>query len=240
LLLILLLIKLIFSPFAYWGHIIQTKKNALQPYLASIASKYKDEAIKRQIEENALYKKAEIGSLKSLLVGLYSIVQALLFISIIFFSRNAIGLRGASFLWIKDLASVDKTIQWDFFSIPLLGNHVSVLAIVVAILFSYGRSSPFANFNMLTEKEKKIMKYVLPAISFFIFNTLPAAWHCYQIFNFLLDKISKTLLSYLINEKKVASQTIENVKKKVANSTYSRKQARLQRKVIGSKKKDRE
>jgi YidC/Oxa1 family membrane protein insertase len=101
---ITLVIKLIFWPVQAMSTRSMKKMQALQPQLAKLKEKYPDDPQKQNQEMMKLYKEHKVNPMGGCLPLL---VQIPVFFALYMMLRSAIELRGASFLWIRDLGAPD-------------------------------------------------------------------------------------------------------------------------------------
>ena len=137
-LILAILIKIIVSPLTYKSYISQAKMRIIKPEIDALNAKYpkQDDAMKKQQEMMALYKKAGINPLGGCIPML---IQLPILIAMFRFFPSSIELRGQSLWWAHDLSSYDSILNLPF-SIPFYGDHVSLFALLMALStfgFSY-------------------------------------------------------------------------------------------------------
>jgi len=93
---------------------------------------------------------------------------------------SAIDIRQESFmLWIHDLSIPDAVIHLPF-SLPLLGNFISGLALLMGITLFIQQKM------MITDPKQKAMIYIMPVMLTLMFNHLPSGLNLYYLtFNLL-------------------------------------------------------
>jgi YidC/Oxa1 family membrane protein insertase len=101
---ITVIIKLVFWPITNASTKSQKRMQALQPQLQAIAEKYKDDPVKKNEKTMAFWKEHKINPMGSCLPTL---IQIPVFFGFYWMLRNAIELRGVSFLWAFDLSQPD-------------------------------------------------------------------------------------------------------------------------------------
>ena len=101
---ITVIIKLVFWPMTAASTRSQKRQQAIAPQLKAIADKYKDDPLKKHQKTTELLKEHKISPLGSCLPVLITIPVFFGFYSML---RNAIELRGVSFLWVPDLTLPD-------------------------------------------------------------------------------------------------------------------------------------
>jgi len=101
---------------------------------------------------------------------------------------RSIVLKGARFLWIKDLSEPDRL--WIFPSswpnLPILGNELNVLPIIMAIGMFVQQKISSASSGGAAAEQQKIMLIVMPVIFGLIFYRMPSGLVLYWFVNSLL------------------------------------------------------
>jgi YidC/Oxa1 family membrane protein insertase len=114
---ITVLIKLIFWPLTTASTRSMKRMQSLQPQIAAIKEKHKDDPMKVQKKTMELFKANKVNPMGGCLPML---IQMPVFIGFFTMIRSAIELRGASFLWIKDLAKPDTLFVIS--GVPVIGR----------------------------------------------------------------------------------------------------------------------
>ena len=109
-----ILIRVIITPFTYKSHISMAKMKILNPEINNIKEKHSGDMKKSQVEIMQLYQKTGVNPLSGCLPLLF---QLPILISVFYFLPNAVELRQKSFLWAEDLSSYDSILNLPF-SIP--------------------------------------------------------------------------------------------------------------------------
>lgn len=137
-----ILIRAVMHPIAHKGMKMQAKSMAemqkIKPLLDEVNRKYKGDAARKNQETMRLYKEHGISPLAPLRGCLPMLVQIPVFFALYNLLNESIDLRGASFLWIRDLAGPDKLVDltrhgWDFY-VPIFGWHVSALNLLPILM----------------------------------------------------------------------------------------------------------
>jgi len=100
------------------------RMSALSPKMQELREKYKDDPTRMNQEVMKLYKDYGINPVGGCLPML---IQIPIFFGLFTMLRQAVELRGASFLWIKDLSQPDTVAH-----LPVLGWPVNVLPLIMA------------------------------------------------------------------------------------------------------------
>lgn len=112
---ITILIKAVFWPLTAISTRSMKKMQAMQPELAALKEKYKEDPRKFQEKNLELMKKHGVNPAAGCLPML---IQFPVFIGFVFMVRTAIELRGESFLWATDLSQPDTLFMIPYFGIP--------------------------------------------------------------------------------------------------------------------------
>ena len=180
-LLMTLFIKLLISPLTIKSYKSSAKMQVIKPEIDKINAKYPNEkdAMKKQQATMDLYQKAGISPMGGCLPMLLQ--MPILFAMFRFFPAS-IELRQQKFLWAEDLSAYDSI--WDFgANVPLLGDHLSLFALLMALtMFFY---SKMTSAQMSDDPNMAGMKFMsvwlMPIMMFFICNNLSAALSYYYL-----------------------------------------------------------
>ena len=157
-----------------------------------------------------------------------ALLQIPIFFALFSFFSSNVDLRGAEFLWAKDLSAYDTLISFGT-DIPLLGSHLSIFtltAVVTSLLISiYSMSmSPDQSNPVL-----KYMPYIFPVFLLFIFNNLPSAltWY-YTVSNLITLALQFVIQNYIIDHNKILAKIEENRKKPKTKSKWQERLEQMQ------------
>ena len=227
--LITLIVKLVLFPFTYKSYKSQAKMRVLAPEIKEINDKYpgQENAAKRSQETMALYSRTGASPFSGCLPML---LQMPVLIAMFSFFPTAIELRGQSFLWAHDLSAPDYIFTLPF-SIPILGNQLSLFCLlmtVVNIIYTYINMQNQPSTGQMPGM--KWMMYLMPLMFLFFFNDYAAGLSLYY-FVFLLVTILQTFVFRLCtNEEKVRAQLLENAKKPRKKSGFMARLEEAQKK----------
>ncbi|MDD2751925.1 MAG: membrane protein insertase YidC [Candidatus Omnitrophica bacterium] len=164
------------------------KMQSLQPQLEELKKKYKDNPKKLNQEIMELYKSSKVnpfGGCLPLLLQLpifFALYQALM---------RSIALKGAEFLWIRDLSEPDR--------LSFAGKEFNLLPILmVIIMFVQQKSSQVASSPEAAEQQKMMM-IIFPLLFGFLFYNMPSGLVLYWLLNSAFMLISQ--LTILKNAK---------------------------------------
>ena len=175
------LIKLIVYPLTKKSYQSTSAMQKIQPELATIRDKYKNNPQKLNQAQMQLYKKKGVNPLGGCLPML--IQMPLLFALFVVF-RTTIELRAEPFIWwIKDLSTPDAVLNLPF-HIPIYGSHVAILPIFMVVsMFIQQR---MMSGGAMQQPQQKTMQYFMTAFFFLMFNSFPSGLNLYYtLFNVL-------------------------------------------------------
>jgi YidC/Oxa1 family membrane protein insertase len=158
---------------------------ALQPKLQVLKEKYKNDKQKLSQETMKLYKESGVNPLGGCLPML---LQMPIFIALFNVLRNTIELRQAPFVgWMNDLSQQDVLATLPF-SLPLLGNAVSVLPIIMgaSMLVQSKLGGSIAGPESSPTQSKALM-YMMPIMFTVLFYKMPSGLVLYWIVNTVLS-----------------------------------------------------
>ena len=164
---------------------------AIQPKIEELRKAYKDNPQKLNKEIMELYKEHKVNPLGGCLPLLlqmpifFALYQALL---------RSIVLKGASFLWIKDLSEPDRlfTLPKD---LPVIGNEINILPIVMAIEMFVQQKFSMASTSSSSAEQQKMMMFLMPLLFGFIFYKMPSGLVLYWFINSTLMLIYQIRIS---------------------------------------------
>lgn len=182
------LIKIIFWPLTHKSYQSMKGMQKLQPKMAKIREKYKNDKQKMNEELMALYKTYKINPLGGCLP---MFLQIPVFFALYKVLLNAIELRHAPFmLWINDLSAPDRLPIG--FDIPYVGGLPVLTILMGASMFIQQKMTPTTG----DPTQAKIMLF-LPIIFTFLFVNFPSGLVLYWLVNNVLSIGQQ----YFINKK---------------------------------------
>ncbi len=203
-LLMTIFIKLLISPLTIKSYKSSAKMQVIKPEVDKLNAKYPNEkdAMKKQQAMMDLYQKAGISRMGGCLPMLLQ--MPILFAMFRFFPAS-IELRQQKFLWADDLSAYDSIVDFGF-NIPLLGDHLSLFALLMAItMFIY---SKMTSSQMSDDPNMAGMKFMsvwlMPIMMFFICNNLSAALSYYYLLsNIITMGMTWYIRKFVVTEEKV-------------------------------------
>lgn len=220
-----LVIRLLISPLSYKSYLSGAKMKALRPEIATLKEKFGADQQAMSMEQMKLFREAGVNPLGGCIPAL---LQIPIFFALYSFFSSSVDLRGADFLWAKDLSAFDDVIKFGV-HIPLLGSHLSlftITAVLTSLLISiYSMSmSPDQSNPVL-----KYMPYIFPVFLLFIFNRLPSAltWY-YTVSNIITLILQFVIQNYIIDHDKILTQIADNRKKPKTKSKWQERMEQMQ------------
>ena len=220
-LLMTLLIKLLISPLTIKSYKSSAKMQVIKPEVDKLNQKYPNEkdAMKKQQAMMELYRKAGISPMGGCLPMLLQ--MPILFAMFRFFPAS-IELRQQKFLWADDLSAYDSI--WDFgVNVPLLGDHLSLFALLMAAtMFVY---SKMTSSQMSDDPNMAGMKFMsvwlMPIMMFFICNNLSSALSYYYLLsNIITMGMTWYIRKFVVTEEKVRADMMLNAKQPKKKSKW--------------------
>ena len=204
-LLMTILIKLLISPLTIKSYKSTAKMQVLKPEIDKLNEKYpkQEDAMKKQQAMMALYQKAGVSPMGGCLPMLLQ--MPILFAMFRFFPAS-IELRQQRFLWADDLSAYDSIIE--FSRIPLLGDHISLFALLMALsMFIYSKMSSAQMADGGMPGMKFMSLYLMPIMMFFICNSLSSALSYYYLLSNLITMgMTWYIRKYVVTEDKIRAQ----------------------------------
>ncbi|HIB05369.1 MAG TPA: membrane protein insertase YidC [Candidatus Marinimicrobia bacterium] len=172
-----ILIKIVVYPLTKKSYQSTKEMQAVQPLVAALREKHKKDPAKLNKATMALYKEHGVNPLGGCLPLL---LQMPLLFALFQVFRSTIELRNAPFFWwIKDLSSPDIVYNLPF-SLPLYGDHIAVLPIVMGFtMFLQQKMMPTQ-----ASGQQKFMSYFMTGFFILLFNNFPSGLNLYYtLFN---------------------------------------------------------
>ncbi|MFH1479537.1 MAG: membrane protein insertase YidC [Candidatus Omnitrophota bacterium] len=169
---------------------MQSMKNmqALQPQMEKLRKDYKDNPQKLNKEMMELYRRHKVNPMGGCFPML---LQMPIFISLYQTLMRSVELKGASFLWIKDLSMPDRAFTLPT-TLPFLGDAINLLpilmigAMIIQQKLSQGKAAQ--------TEQQKMMTSIMPVMFGFIFYSLPSGLVLYWLTNTLITSSMQYML----------------------------------------------
>ena len=199
------------------------KMRVLKPEMDEIKDKVgSDNPTLLQQEYLKLYKQAGVNPLGGCLPML---LQLPIIMAFFFFFPNLFELRQESFLWMEDLSTYDAFFNLGF-SIPFLGNHLSLMCILMTIstlIYTY-----FNNQISGATGQMKYIGYITPVIFFGVLNSFPAGLNYYYFLANMMTFVQQFVIRMFVNDDKIHAKIQENKKRPVTEKKKSGFQKRME------------
>ena len=130
----------------------------------------------------ALFKEHKINPLGGCLPLL---LQIPIFITLYQVLTRTVSLKGAGFLWMKDLSLPDRLFILPM-SLPLIGNEINILPAIMSVGMVFQQKFTSMPQTGQAAEQQKIMLIFMPIMMFFIFYKIPAGVNLYWVMNSIL------------------------------------------------------
>lgn len=224
-LLMTLVIKIVVFPLTYKSFSSSAKISALKPEIDKLNEKYphkdnQQEQLKKQQAIMNLYKRAGASPMGGCLPTLLTF--PILWAMFRFFPAS-IELRQQSFLWCHDLSAYDSIVDFGV-RIPLLGDHLSLFALLMAAtmwIYSKLTMSSQPNAGDPSAASMRFMSlWMMPIMMFFICNSLSAALSYYYLLSQLISIAQTWIIRKSINPESVLEKVRASEGKPMAKSKW--------------------
>ena len=229
-LLMTILIKIVVSPLTIKSYKSSAKMQVLKPEIDQLNKKYPNEkdAMKKQQAMMDLYRKAGVSPMGGCLPMLLQ--MPVLFAMFRFFPA-CIDLRQQKFLWADDLSAYDSIVDFGF-NVPLLGDHLSLFALLMAVtMFFYSRMTSGQMSDDPNMAGMKFMSlWLMPIMMFFICNNLSAALSYYYLLSNIIT-MGQTwyVRKFIVTEDKVRAEMVANANNPKQKSKWQMRLEEAQR-----------
>ncbi len=187
-LLMTLVIKTVVFPLTYKSFSSSAKMQVLKPEIEKINARYprQEDAMKKQQATMDLYRRAGVNTMGGCLPTLLTF--PILWAMFRFFPAS-IELRQQPFLWCDDLSAYDSILDYGF-RIPLIGDHLSLFALLMAVVMWLYAKMTTANQTASNDPTASSMEFMqvwlMPIMMVFICNNLSAALSYYYLLSQLI------------------------------------------------------
>ena len=200
-----LLVNTILLPFTIKAYKSQIAMKRIQPHLAELKKKYKNDMQRQQQETMALYKKHKVNPFGSCLPMM---VPMLILYPMLIIFGSTIEFRNAYFAgWITDLSLPEVMFTLPF-SIPFYGANVGLLPIFMAVTMylqmkdtTMAAAAPSSDQSSTADAmamNQKMMKYFMPVMMLVMFNNFASGlilYYCVgNVFRIIQQKFTKKLI----------------------------------------------
>ena len=181
--LLALVISLIMLPLTRKSLHSMKEMQKIQPETELIRKQYSANPQKMNKEIMELYKKHKINPIGGCLPML---LQIPIFFSLYQVLLRSVELKGAHFLWIKDLAEPDAAfaLPTALQNLPFLGGHINILPILMAIAMAFQQRLSQGGGKKMSEQQR-LMAGIMPIMFGMIFYNMPSGLVLYWFTNTL-------------------------------------------------------
>ncbi|MGH7410902.1 MAG: membrane protein insertase YidC [Candidatus Methylomirabilis sp.] len=177
--LVTLLQKIAFHPLTAKSLRSMQAMQAIQPKIAAVQERYKNNPQKKQQETMELYKKHGVNPMGGCLP---MVIQIPIFIALYNALSISVEMWRANFLWIKDLSQPDALFTIDIWG--LKNYPFNLLALFMgATMFVQQKMAPAVG----DPRQAKMMLYLMPTMFTFMFWTFPSGLVLYWLVNNVLQ-----------------------------------------------------
>ena len=225
-LLMTLFIKIVVLPFAFKSYSSSAKMQAIKPEIDKLNEKYprQEDAMKKQQETMALYQKAGINPMGGCLPML---LQFPILYAMFRFFPASIELRQQPFLWAEDLSAYDSILDFGT-RIPLLGDHISLFAVLMAVSMFF-----FSKFTMQGQTSgndpnaasmRFMSLYMMPIMMFFICNNLSSGLSYYYLLSNLISMVETWVIKkWFVNPAEIQAKLKASAGKPAPKSKWQQR-----------------
>ncbi|MCM8812955.1 MAG: membrane protein insertase YidC [Candidatus Omnitrophica bacterium] len=188
LILLSLLINSLLAPLSVQSYKSMKAMQQLQPMVEKLRTEYKDNPQRLNKEIMELYRKQQINPAGGCLPLL---LQIPVFWALFNVLQQVVELRGASFLWIKDLSGPDALFSIEALrNIPLIGGftqgNINILPILMCVIQSLQQKLTQPNMAQSNEQQK-MMAVMMPLMMGILFYGFPSGLMLYFLTNSLFS-----------------------------------------------------
>jgi len=194
LILLSVIIYIILFPFTMKSTQAMKKMQQIQPLIQEIQKKYKDNPQKLQKEQMLLFKKYKVNPVGGCLPMFFQFPVFIALYQVLF---RFIELKGAQFLWIKDLSLPDHTFKLPF-SLPYIGDYFNILPLFIIIVSYLQQKITTSGSNSQQQSTAMIFMVVIGVIFYHFPSCLVMYWFVQNVLTILyqyrIHKLSAPLI----------------------------------------------
>ncbi len=190
-----ILVKIILYPLDQKSYKSMKEMQKLQPLIAELRKKYKDDPRQAQVEQMKLFKEHKVNPLGGCLPML---LQMPVLIAMFGMIRSAVELRRAPFaLWIKDLSEADAVLDFGV-EIPVIGHSLNILPLIlVATFLLQNKISKAGSSATQQDPQQKMMGHFMTVFFGIIFYNMPSGLNLY----FAVSTVLRAIQQYFVQKK---------------------------------------
>jgi len=193
--LITILIKIVLYPLDQKSYKSMKEMQKLQPLVAELKKKYKDDPRRAQAEQMKLFKEHKVNPLGGCLPML---LQMPVLIAMFQMIRSAVELWRAPFLlWINDLSQPDALLDFGV-EIPIIGSSLNILPLLLVLAFVVqSRISKLGSGSGQQDPQQKMMGNMMTIVFGIIFYNMPSGLTLY----FVVSTILRLIQQYYVQKR---------------------------------------
>jgi YidC/Oxa1 family membrane protein insertase len=192
--LLTMLINAVLFPLTVKSFSSMQQMKKIQPHIQKLKELHKDNPQKLNKEMMELYKRYNVNPLGGCLPLL---LQMPIFIALYQGLMRSVDLKGAQFLWIKDLAKPDAVPLP--FSLPLIGASINILPLLmVGVMLLQQKVSQGISAGAMTGEQagqQRMMMVAMPLLFGVLFYKMPAGLVLYWLTNTILMTMEQGFIS---------------------------------------------
>ncbi|MBQ6286216.1 MAG: membrane protein insertase YidC [Bacteroidales bacterium] len=227
-----ILIKIVVFPFAFKSYSSSAKMQAIKPEIDKLNAKYpkQEDAMKKQQAQMDLYKRAGISPMGGCLPML---LQFPILWAMFRFFPASIELRQQPFLWAEDLSAYDSIINFGT-RVPLLGDHISLFALLMAVsMFFYSKittaSQPGSDDPQMASM-RFMSVWMMPIMMYFICNSLSSGLSYYYLLSNIITMIETWVIKkWFVHPEEIQAKLKASEGKKQPKSKWQQRLEEAQR-----------
>lgn len=210
--LMVLLIRVILFPLSYKSYLGMAKMRLLKPELDVLKKQHEGDQVKFSQEQMKLFNEAGASPFS----GCIPLLLQMPFLFAMFFLFPAcIEFRQQTLLFADDISTYDSVLSFAF-TIPFLGNHLSVYTLLMTLSTLV---ITWQNNQITTvDGPMKSMSYIMPVIFLFVLNSFPASLSFYYLVSNVVSFAQQILIKRFVDEDKI-KKVMDAHRLKQASST---------------------
>ena len=231
-LLMTIFIKIVVLPFSFKSYSSSAKMQAIKPEIDKLNEKFpkQEDAMKKQQATMDIYRRAGISPMGGCLPML---LQFPILWAMFRFFPASIELRQQRFLWAEDLSAYDSILNFGT-NIPLLGDHISLFALLMAVsMFFYSKivsSGQMSGNDPNTASMRFMSVYMMPIMMFFICNSLSSGLSYYYLVSNLITMLETWIIKkFFVHPEEIMAKLKASEGKPVPKSKWQQRLEQAQK-----------
>lgn len=186
-------LRIILYPLNTWSIKAQLRTQKVQPKIAEIQEKYKNDPQRMNMEIFKLYKQEKANPAVGCLPLLIQMPFGIAMFNLL---KSHFDLRGASFIpgWINNLSAPDVLFSWSH-SLPLIGTELHLLPILFGIVMYMQQRASMKKSQSESTSQQKLMGNVFALIFPLIFYNMPSGLNIYFLSSMGLQFLQQWYMS---------------------------------------------